>query len=147
MKRITISAIILLFAATFTAAQSARDVEKIEADILEVMMYQTAAWNRGDIPGFMDGYLKTNELVFVSGDTVTRGWQQTLDRYKKSYDSPAKMGVLSFKDIEVTVVSKDAAYVLGSWAIKREKDAPQGKFTIIFRKLKEGWRIVYDHSS
>lgn len=128
-------------------AQSPREAEKIETEILEVMMYQTAAWNRGDIPGFMDGYLKTNELVFVSGDTVTRGWQQTLDRYRKSYNSPAKMGVLAFSDIEVTVVSKDAAYVLGSWSIKRADDNPKGKFTIIFRKLKEGWRVVYDHSS
>lgn len=147
MKRYTLSFAFLLLASISVLAQNVREAEKIEEDILEVMMFQTAAWNRGDIAGFMDGYLKTDQLVFVSGDTVTRGWQQTLDRYKKNYDSKAKMGVLSFTDIEVTVISKDAAYVLGSWSLKREKDNPKGKFTIIFRKLREGWRIVYDHSS
>lgn len=147
MKSFILSITFLFLTAVSISAQTPRDVEKIENDILEVMMFQAAAWNRGDIPGFMDGYLKTDKLVFVSGDTVTRGWQPTLDRYKKSYDSPAKMGVLAFSDIEVTVVSKDAAYVLGSWSIKRADDNPKGKFTIIFRKLKEGWRIVYDHSS
>lgn len=147
MKSFILSITFLFLTAVSISAQTPRDVEKIENDILEVMMFQAAAWNRGDIPGFMDGYLKTDKLVFVSGDTVTRGWQPTLDRYKKSYDSPAKMGVLAFTDIEITVTSKDSAYVLGSWSIKREKDNPKGKFTIIFRKLKEGWRIVYDHSS
>ena len=106
-----------------------------------------AAWNRGDIDGFMDGYWRSEKLTFISGTDVTRGWQPTLDRYKKSYDSRAKMGVLKFSDLELTVISKDAAVVLGSWALTREKDNPKGKFTLTFRKFKEGWRIVMDHTS
>lgn len=147
MRNLILSAAIIFLFSTFISAQSPREVESIKEDILKVMMSQTAAWDQGDIEGFMDGYLKTDKLVFVSGDTVTRGWRQTLDRYKNNYGSKEKMGVLSFTDIEITVTSKDTAYVLGSWSLKREKDTPKGKFTIIFRKLKEGWRIVYDHSS
>ena len=85
-------------------------------------------------------------LVFVSSN-VTRGWQPTLDRYKKSYDTREKMGTLTFSDLEITVLSKDAAVVLGSWALARENDNPKGKFTLIFRKFKDGWRIVHDHTS
>ncbi len=121
--------------------------DKRSMAIRKVMAEQTAAWNRGDIEGFMAGYWRSEKLVFVSGDSVTRGWQPTLDRYKKSYDTRKKMGVLTFSDLEVTVLSKDAAIVLGTWSLAREKDNPGGKFTLVFRKLKEGWKIVMDHTS
>jgi ketosteroid isomerase-like protein len=138
--------IIFLFAVTlsFTALGQ---TSKIESDIRAIMNDQVAAWNRGDIDGFMRGYWNSDKLTFISGTNVTRGWQPTLDRYKKNYDSKAKMGTLTFSDLEITVLSKDAAVVLGSWSLAREKDNPHGKFTLVFRKFKEGWRIVQDHTS
>lgn len=129
------------------AAQSAREQNSIIAGIKTVMNDQAADWNRGDIDAFMRGYWNSDKLVFASSDGVTRGWQPTLERYKKSYDSRAKMGTLTFSDLEITVLSKDSACVLGSWSLAREKDNPHGKFTLIFRKFREGWRIVHDHTS
>ena len=117
------------------------------SDINTVMNNQAADWNRGDIDAFMRGYWNSEKLVFVSSDGVTRGWQPTLDRYKKSYDTRAKMGTLTFSELEINVIAKDAAVVLGSWSLAREKDNPHGKFTLIFRKFREGWRIVHDHTS
>lgn len=126
-------------------ASSARDVAVSE--IKAVMDAQSKAWNNGDIAGFMDGYWRSPDLTFVSGDTVTRGWQTTLERYKRNYGSKEKMGVLSFSDLEIRVVSRSYAIVLGSWSLVREKDNPKGKFTLVFRKLRSGWRIIHDHSS
>ena len=137
--------ILILSAAAF--GQSENQKAKIAAEIGAVMDEQVKAWNAGDVDGFMKGYWNSEKLVFISGDNVTRGWQPTLDRYKKNYDSKTKMGVLKFSDLEVTVISNDAAVVLGSWALKREADNPHGKFTLTFRKFKEGWRIVIDHTS
>jgi beta-aspartyl-peptidase (threonine type) len=135
----------LLAAFAFSAAaQSANGKE--EAAIRKVMQDQADAWNRGDIEGYMQGYWNSDKLVFVS-NTVTRGWQPTLERYKKNYNSREKMGTLTFADLEITVLSKDAAVVLGSWALQRANDNPKGKFTLIFRKFKDGWRIVHDHTS
>ncbi len=138
---------VLAFAATDMFAQTNNRDEKIAQEIRRVMNEQTLAWNAGDIEGFMRGYWNSPELKFVSGANVTKGWQPTLDRYKKNYDSRAKMGVLTFSDLEVTVLSKDAATILGTWALQRENDKPGGKFTLIFRKFKDGWRIVHDHTS
>lgn len=136
--------LLLVFASVINVtAQNSR----IESDIRAVMNDQVAAWNRGDIDGFMRGYWNSPKLTFVSGTNVTRGWQPTLDRYKKNYDSREKMGTLAFSDLEITVLSKDAAVVLGSWSLAREKDNPHGKFTLVFRKFKDGWRIVQDHTS
>lgn len=134
-----------LFAINF--AQSEKQKTVIASDIRQVMNEQVLAWNRGDIDGFMQGYWKSEKLVFVSGDNLTKGWQMMPDRYKKTYDSRAKMGVLRFSDLEIDVLSKDAATVLGRFALQREKDNPNGRFTLIFRKFKDGWKIVHDHTS
>lgn len=120
---------------------------KTIAAIRAVLDAQTAAWNRGDIEGFMDGYARSSDIVFLSGDTLTHGWQTVLDRYKKNYDTREKMGTLAFSDLEIKVVSKDAAVVIGRWQLTRAGDTPKGRFTLIFRHTKAGWRIVHDHTS
>jgi ketosteroid isomerase-like protein len=147
MRKLSLLFCLLLLSFSLSFAQSNKKDEKAAAEIRKVMEDQSAAWNRGDIEGFMRGYWSSPELKFVSGTNVTRGWQPTLDRYKKNYDSRAKMGTLTFSDLEITVLSKDAAVVLGSWSLQRETDKPGGKFTLIFRKFKDGWKIVHDHTS
>ena len=144
--RFTFVTTFVLLAAMSSLAQSDSQKAKIADDIRAVMDKQAADWNRGDIPAFMEGYWKSDQLTFVSA-RVTKGWQQTLDNYKRSYPDKSAMGTLTFSDLEVTVLSKDAALVLGSWSLKREKDNPGGKFSLIFRKFKDGWRIVHDHTS
>jgi len=78
---------------------------------------------------------------------VERGWQKVLDRYKKKYSDRAKMGTLRFSNLEITSLSDDSAIALGSWQLKREHDEPHGRFTLIFRRIPEGWRIIHDHTS
>lgn len=121
--------------------------EKTKVDIRAVLDAQGAAWNRGDVEGYMDGYDRSPNTEFVGADSITRGWQQVLDRYKQRYDTREKMGVLTFSDLEISLISKDAALVLGRWRLKRANDEPHGVFTLLFRKTKAGWRIVHDHSS
>lgn len=126
---------------------SNRSDAKIETAIRAVLNEQRDAWNRGSIEGYMDGYARSNETVFISGDSLTRGWQTVLDRYQKNYDSREKMGVLTFSEVEINVLSKDAAIVMGRWHLQRTKDQPQGRFTLLFRRTKAGWKIVHDHTS
>jgi len=115
--------------------------------IAAILDVQTAAWNRGEIDAFMAGYARSPETTFVSGDEVTRGWQTVRDRYAKKYDSREKMGTLTFSGLTITRLCDDAAIVLGSWSLERKEDRPHGKFTLLFRRLPEGWRIVLDHTS
>ncbi len=139
--------LLTIVSATVISAQNTKRDAKISADIQKILEVQTAAWNAGDVDGFMKGYWNSPQMTFVSGDNVTKGWQPTLERYKKNYDSKAKMGVLTFSGLEFNVLSKDAAVVLGSWSLARETDNPHGKFTLTFRKFAEGWRIILDHTS
>jgi len=117
------------------------------AEIQSVLSAQQDAWNRGDIDAFMNGYARSASTVFVSEEEVRRGWETVRDRYRIRYSDRAKMGALSFSDIEVTMLSPDAAVVLGRWRLKRANDEPHGRFTLIFKRLPEGWRIVHDHTS
>jgi ketosteroid isomerase-like protein len=112
-----------------------------------VLEAQRVAWNNGDIDGYMDGYERSENTIFVSGDNVTHGWQTVSDHYKKSYNTREKMGELTFSDLETTMLGKDHAYVVGKWALKRAQDQPHGRFTLILRKGKAGWRIVHDHTT
>src|SRR6267378_3895998 len=115
--------------------------------IRSVLQAQQAAWNQGDIDGFMNGYARSASTVFISEDTIRRGWQTVRDRYRKKYSSRAKMGTLTFSNLEITLLSSDSAVASGRWKLKRANDQPHGRFTLVLRRLPEGWRIVYDHTS
>jgi ketosteroid isomerase-like protein len=129
--------------ATSRSRRDARVVREVRA----VLDAQVAAWNRGDIDGFMDGYWRSPETVFVSGDSLTRGWQTVLDRYKKSYDSREKMGTLSFLEIDIKALGPERAIAVGRWQLAGVTDTPHGRFTLILRRTPEGWRIMHDHTS
>ena len=117
------------------------------AQVGQVLAQQAEAWNKGDIDAFMEGYAKIPNLRFASGGTVTYGWQETLNRYKKRYPDRAAMGTLMFSELDTTILSADAALVFGRWRLKTEKGEPNGLFTLLFRKTAAGWRIVADHTS
>ena len=139
-----ISSVIL--AATVFGASAAAAADPT-AEICEILHAQQRAWNRGDIDGFMNGYARSRSTIFVSEDTVTRGWQTVRNRYKKKYSDREKMGTLTFSDLEITPLGPSAAIVIGRWQLKRKIDKPHGRFTLVFRHLTEGWRIVHDHTS
>lgn len=138
---------LIVFAAVSVSAQSEKDKKRIIAEIEQVMTAQTAAWNRGDIDAFMEGYWRSEEMRFVSGNSVTMGWQAALDRYKRSYNTREKMGELTFDDPVVVVLDKNNAYVFGRFTLVRKEDKPTGLFTLVFRRTKDGWRIIHDHTS
>jgi ketosteroid isomerase-like protein len=152
----TFSLIVIPFLLGLSISASAQpsNETRSKAVIRAVLDAQASAWNRGDVDGYMNGYDRSPNTEFVSGDTITRGWQQVLDRYKQRYDTRDKMGVLTFSDLEITVLSNDAALALGRWRLQRlvgpslrTNAEPHGTFTLLFRKTKAGWRIVHDHTS
>ncbi|HJZ93819.1 MAG TPA: DUF4440 domain-containing protein [Gemmataceae bacterium] len=118
------------------------------ADIRKVLDEQVVAWNKGDLVGFMKGYWNSKDLTFVSGKDVTRGWQDTLDRYKKRYQSEGKeMGKLAFSDLEIRELAPGVALVTGKWELTLTKETVGGRYSLILKKLDEGWRIIHDHTS
>jgi ketosteroid isomerase-like protein len=124
-----------------------QSIDASQTSIHAVLTAQVEAWNAGNIEGFMQGYVQSDSMRFASGATVQRGWKAALERYKKSYPTKAAMGRLTFSELEMTMLSPEAALVLGRWKLQREKDEPQGLFTLVFRRTASGWRIIHDHTS
>ena len=123
-----------------TASQS--EVET--AAITALLNAQDAAWNRGDIDAFMDGYWKSPELRFASGGKITRGWDETNARYHATYGGPETMGTLITDDYEIVLLGPDAAVAHGKWKLEGREGTPCGLYTLILRKMGGEWKIVSD---
>jgi beta-aspartyl-peptidase (threonine type) len=145
---ITFVALVILL--NLYSARLAKDQATEERQAVQgVLDAQVAAWNQGDLDGFMTGYWHSPELTFFSGKEVTSGWQATLDRYRKRYQAEGrdKMGTLSFSNIEIDLLASDSAFVRGRWNLATNKEPRGGLFTLLFKKKQQGWRIVHDHTS
>jgi beta-aspartyl-peptidase (threonine type) len=116
---------------------------------LAVIEEQQAAWNRGDMEAFMEGYWRSPELTFFYAGTARRGYDEVLARYRKRYQSEgAEMGSLTFSELDVEMLGGKAAMVRGRWRLGfREKSPLGGLFTLMMRRFPEGWKIVHDHTS
>lgn len=136
-----------LFLQTHSPAQTLGG--DVKAAVQQVLEQQQDAWNRHDLDGFMAGYWNSSDLTFFSGAKQTSGWQATIERYRKNYQSEGReMGKLEFSDLNVQALSPDSAFVRGSWHLTMsDGKMPHGLFTLIFRKFPDGWKIVHDHTS
>jgi beta-aspartyl-peptidase (threonine type) len=124
------------------------DAPPAKQAIEAVLKDQAAAWNKGDLKGFMSGYWNSPDLTFYSGKDKTRGWQATLERYQKRYQTDQNsMGKLTFSELEIEPLGADSAWVGGRWQLVIGEETLGGLFTLIFKKTPEGWRIVHDHTS
>lgn len=123
--------------------------EEVASGARAVLDAQVEAWNRGDLEGFMAGYWRSPDIVFCSGATVTKGWEETLARYRKRYQSEGReMGRLRFDSVEVIPLGEDAALARGAWRLRTsDGKEPHGLFTLLLRRLDGAWRIVHDHTS
>ena len=137
--------LLLLLFLTVTAVAGAQS--KNERAIRTLLHTQTGAWNRGDLEGFMQTYWQSDSLLFIGKSGVTRGWQKTLDNYKRGYPDKAAMGTLAFDIIQVKKLSRKYYHVTGKWMLQRAADAPSGHYTLLLRKINGAWKIVSDHSS
>ena len=140
------SALFILFI-FLTPILSAQTGPRAENAIRAIMARQEAAWNRGDLEAFMEGYWRSDSLRFIGSRGLTYGWQQTLDNYRKGYPDRAAMGTLTFTLLSVEPLSRKSAFVVGKWHLKRSAGDLSGHFTLFWKKIKGEWVIVADHSS
>jgi beta-aspartyl-peptidase (threonine type) len=122
-------------------------VANAAGEIEAVLRLQAEAWNAGDIDRFMEHYWRSDNLTFSAAGQTTRGWQNTLDRYRQRYPTIEKMGRLTFDQLEIQPLGNNAALVLGQWHLARDGDALDGNFSLIVRKNDGRWLIVHDHTS
>jgi ketosteroid isomerase-like protein len=136
---------LLLFATLVTIFCTAQSPD--EVSVKKILNDQSAAWNRGDIEGFMHGYWENDSLMFIGKSGVTYGWHKTLDNYKRNYPDTVSMGKLAFTIISTKSLSPEYFHVIGKWHLHRSIGDLEGHFTLLFRKINGQWVIIDDHSS
>ncbi len=132
----------IMFITTCTFAQTKDDII-----IKNILDQQTIAWNGGDIVNFMKPYWRNDSLMFIGKSGITYGWQKTMENYKKNYPDAAAMGKLDFTILQTKRLSVMYYSVVGKWHLTRTIGDLNGHFTLLFKKIKNTWVIVSDHSS
>ena len=146
----------LVALATSIAADPKSDLDMInqqkaagdsEKEIYDQLMRMADAWNRHDIDGYLDGFLRSDEIVVVVEGETVRGWDLLSKAYHGGYPNPQEMGTLTIDRVQVQMLAPDLGFVLGSYTVVFPKKKEFGTDTIIMKKVSEGWREMISHTS
>ncbi|RMG29169.1 MAG: nuclear transport factor 2 family protein [Bacteroidetes bacterium] len=140
--------VFFLLGIALPGALFAQQLSRAEREaIMEVFAMQEKAWNEGDIDAFMEGYLKSDELVFVGASGPKYGWQTTKDNYHARYPDRTAMGKLKFDILRMNKIDKKTAFVIGKFYLTRTIGDLSGYFTLVWKKIGGKWVIISDHTS
>lgn len=144
---ISVTFIILFFINCKTSFSQSENSEIDKSQILQVLKTQEEAWNNRDFEGFMQGYLNSDSLKFYGRNGLTKGWQNTLDNYKKGYPTEAESGTLRFKINDISPIEDHSYWLMGEFFLERVAGNTNGIFMLIFKKIDGEWKIVADMSA
>lgn len=147
MKKIFLLLAIFCSYTIFAQSKPPHPAGSDESAIRKVLNDQVIAWNNGDIEKFMQGYWKSDSLMFIGAKGIKWGWRTTFDNYKKGYPDTITMGKLSFDLLVVKRLSAEYYFIVGKWTLKRTIGDVGGHFDLLFRKVKGKWVIISDHTS
>lgn len=136
---------LLFFGSTIAFAQTT--IESDKQGITTMLLAQQEAWNNYNIEAFMEGYWKSDSLTFYGSSGVIKGWQATLNRYKRSYPSKEHFGTLEFKFNEIALISEGVYYVMGEYFLKRSVGDTNGIFMLVVKKINGSWKVIADTSA
>lgn len=142
MKNILFAFLLIFCFSCNNSASEDQDKNAIKA----VMKLQEKAWSNNDLEGFMKGYWKSDSLKFYGSRGLTKGWQQTLDNYKKGYPTKEHSGTLNFTIDDISKIENGSYSVMGQYHLKRSVGDANGVFLIIFKKINNEWKIIADMS-
>ena len=154
MPRFRLAVLLLLFAFTsgpliHAQATQLKTASQVELDVIKVLLKQEAAWNRGDIDSFAEGYKDSPDTLFINNQ-IQRGYTGMLDAYHHNYPTKEAMGQLTFSELEVHPIDEKVAVCVGKYHLDRSKKSggnAEGLFSLILEKTEKGWKIVVDHTT
>ncbi len=145
MKNLFIGFIVL---AAGLSSCGSDELSKIDGEAIRKVFKMTEdAWNEGDIETFMEGYWKSDKLVFVGAKGPVYGYQATMERYRKNYPDTVAMGKLSFDILDIRKIDRNTVIFIGKFHLSRTIGDMQGHYTLIWQKVDGQWVIIADHSS
>ena len=139
--------VIVLFSILFCFSTVCVSQDKDEKVVRSLLQSQAQQWNAGNVKQFMSTYWNNDSLMFIGKNSITYGWQKTMNNYIKGYPDTTSMGKLNFDLLSVKKISVEYFFVVGKWHLRRTIGDLAGSFTLLVKKIKGKWLIVADHSS
>lgn len=121
--------------------------KKTEDAIRRVFEDGCAAWNRGDLDGYLASYWDSSTTLWVSSGSLLRGRKAIVAAYKARFSTPQQMGKLTLADLEIDVLTTTDAIAFGRWMLVVDDQASKGFFTVQLRQIEGTWLFIADHSS
>ena len=107
-----------------------------------------AAWNRGDLDGFMADYAHEPTTTFIDGRRAQRGWEWIRNHYAPRFVPGAARDSLHFEELTARPLAPTLALVTARFVLVRGgRTTASGPFSLVMEHRTDGWKILHDHSS
>jgi ketosteroid isomerase-like protein len=136
----------LLLSPAFAIAQSPAPGD---ARIRAMMQKSVDDWNRGDLDAFAASYKNSPDILFI-GRTIRHGYSEMLASYKAGFNTPAKMGTLTFSQLATQPLDAHFATVTGHFHLERTAEGggnADGYYLLVVELTPNGWKIVRDDTT
>jgi uncharacterized protein (TIGR02246 family) len=120
---------------------------KTKTAIRNVFEAGCAAWNRGDLDGYLASYWDSNKTIWVSNGSLRRGSKAIAAAYRARFSAPSQMGKLNLLELDIDVLTAEDAIAFGRWMLVIDNTSSTGYFTVQLRKIEGAWLFVSDHAS
>ena len=147
------AALCSVFFATAPAVSQKEDplftASRQQLDVVKIILAQQAAWNKGDLDGYLSRYKDAPDTQAVLANLV-RGIDNIRAAYRQNFPNKDSMGEIEDSDIEVKVLGDDYALATGKYHLNRPKKSGgpvEGSFMELFEKTPAGWQIIFSQST
>ncbi|MDE2661844.1 MAG: nuclear transport factor 2 family protein [Gemmatimonadota bacterium] len=109
---------------------------------------QAAAWNGGDLEGFMSAYSPSPTTTYIGSTGLIEGYDGIRERYAPGFAPSAARDSLRFEDLRVREVDERVGVATARYVLEREGTVTStGPFTLVLLNLEGAWLIVHDQSA
>lgn len=120
----------------------------LKASVTAMLERSADAWNDGDLDAFMADYASAASTSYMTSDGPVYGTEQIRARYASRFATNAQRDSLRFEDLSVRQLQPLIGLATGRYILHRDGQVTlTGWFTVVLRRMGDGWRIVHDHSS
>lgn len=138
----------LIGSACSGAGTVAQDPAAFHANVDSLLRTSAAAWNGGDLDGFLYWYRRGAETTYIGSGGLLHGWEAIRERYASLFVPGAVRDSLRFEGLETRAFGAERGLATARYVLFRgDSTTSTGVFTLVLEETPEGWRIIHDHSS
>ncbi len=123
-------------------------VPDLATQVASLLDRQAAAWNAGDLDGFMSAYSPSPTTTYIGSTGLIEGFEAIRERYAPGFAEGAERDSLRFENLRVREVDERVGVATARYVLEREgMVTSMGPFTLVLLNVEGAWLIVHDQSA